>query len=200
VAITYEYTKTRYRGKKAATYEAVRKKQARWALENEAVERYMAGARGKVLDVPVGTGRFLPLWARLRLRFTGIDSSDEMLEQARTKMRLHVPEPMNRGHVVIGDATDLQFRESMFESVACIRFLDLIPEDAMMKVLRELCRVAKERIVLTIRLGETYVHKSNTCTHDRKKFYRAVKRLGWQIEHATPIFGQGWEVIKLVRQ
>jgi ubiquinone/menaquinone biosynthesis C-methylase UbiE len=191
VAITYEYTKTRYRGKKAATYEQVRKKQARWALENEAVERYMAGAKGTVLDVPVGTGRFLKLWDSMKLAATGIDASEEMLAIAQRKK--------SKAFLVKGDAIDLGPAANA-DAAVCIRFLDLIPEDAMMRVLRELCRVAKERIVLTIRLGETYVHKSNTCTHDRRKFYRAVKRHGWQIEHATPIFGQGWEVIKLVRQ
>jgi SAM-dependent methyltransferase len=198
VAITYEYTKTRYRGKKAATYEQVRKKQARWALENEAVERYMAGARGKVLDVPVGTGRFLPLWARLRLRFTGIDSSDEMLEQARTKMqaaRAGAHEPGTRDDRRRHRPTREHVRERRVHPLPRPDTRGRHDEGAAGTVPRgEGAHRAHDR------LGETYVHKSNTCTHDRKKFYRAVKRLGWQIEHATPIFGQGWEVIKLVRQ
>jgi ubiquinone/menaquinone biosynthesis C-methylase UbiE len=194
MGITYEYTKTRYRGKKAATYEAVRKKQARWDLENEAVERYLIGALGPVLDVPVGTGRFLDLYESLGLRAYGIDSSEEMLALARRKRGA------KNAALRLGDAAETKSNDRSFGTVVCVRFLDLIPEDAMVRVLRELCRVARERVVLTIRLGETYVHKSNTCTHDRRKFYRAVKRLGWQIEHATPIFRQGWEVMKLVRQ
>jgi ubiquinone/menaquinone biosynthesis C-methylase UbiE len=196
--ISFEHTKTRYRGRKAETYELVRSGQQRWKMENEAVARYMEGAKGTVLDVPVGTGRFIPLWRKLGLDFRGVDSSEQMLELARKKMG-----SKQRGYhspLKVGDAADLEYEDRTFDSVACIRFLDLIPEEGMLKVLRELCRVARDRVVLTIRLGETYVHKSNTCTHDRRKFYRAVRRHGWEIDHATPIFRQGWEVMRLKRQ
>lgn len=191
--VTFEQTKQKYRGKKAATYETVRRKQERWDLENRAVEHYLEGARGPLLDVPVGTGRFLNLYDNLGFHSHGVDASKEMLALARKK----------RGAEMCvlreGDASDLEFEDGAFGTAVCVRFLDLIPEDSMRKVMAELCRVTRHRVVLTIRLGEKYVHKSNTCTHDRLKFYRAVKRLGWHVYHATPIFKQGWEVIRLDR-
>jgi 2-polyprenyl-3-methyl-5-hydroxy-6-metoxy-1,4-benzoquinol methylase len=81
--VSIEQTTRKYRGRKAATYDEIRRKQQRWHLENEAVERMMANATGTVLDVPVGTGRYLPLWHRLGLACAGIDASEEMLALAR---------------------------------------------------------------------------------------------------------------------
>lgn len=191
--ITFEQTRNRYRGRKAETYEAVRRKQERWDLENRIVERYMEGAGGPVLDVPVGTGRFLDLYEKLGHRVWGVDSSQEMLALARKKRGA------KNAVLVKGDASSMpEFIDRQFGTVVCVRFLDLIPEADMLRVLGELCRVARSRIVLTIRLGAEYVHKSNTCTHDDKKFRRAVSRRGWKIDHETPIFGQGWLVMRLV--
>lgn len=192
--VTYEQTRRKYHGRKAETYDAVRRKQERWDLENEAVRRYLEGAPGPVLDVPVGTGRFLALYARLGLTVTGVDASQEMLALARRKKHA-----VGRCFLEPGDASALNYEDWMFGTSVCVRFLDLIPEENMHDVLRELCRVTQDRIILTIRLGEKYVNKSNTCEHDRKKFYRLVKSHHWQVEHATPIFGQGWEVVRLGR-
>jgi hypothetical protein len=60
-----------------------------------------------------------------------------------------------------------------------------------------LMQAASHTIVLTIRLGESYVLKSNTATHDTKRFKRLVSNHGWKIVEDVPIFTKGWHVLKL---
>jgi len=150
----------------------------------------LRGARGSVLDVPVGTGRFLPLYDELKLIASGIDSSEEMLALASKKK--------SKARLSVGDASKLTCKDKFFDHAVCVRFLDLIDEDAMVKVTKELFRVTRKQIVLTIRLGEKYVPKSNTAEHDEKKFRALIKRSGWMVAQDVPIFNAGWHVMKLM--
>jgi ubiquinone/menaquinone biosynthesis C-methylase UbiE len=179
------------------TYETVRKKQARWHRENELVEALLVPKKlGKVLDVPVGTGRFLKLYDTLGATLVdGIDISDDMLRLAAKKLRpLRVPVAL-----IKGDARKIHKPNRYYETTVCIRFLDLIDEKAMRTVMTELCRVTKTQIILTIRFGEKYVPKSNTAEHDERKFRALIHRAGWQIVHAAPIRDAGWHVLSLER-
>lgn len=195
--VSIQATSKKYRGRKAATYDAVRQKQRRWRLENEIVERMLRELRPKtVLDVPVGTGRFLELYNSLNVEIvTGIDSSDAMLSQAalrkssRRMVRL----------LLVGDAAALEDTPKHEVSV-CVRFLDLIDEDAMRRVVRELCRVTRRAIICTIRYGDKYVPKVNTAEHDRSKFRALVRRCGFEIHEEVPIFEAGWHVVQMRRK
>lgn len=200
--VSMAQTKRKYHGRKAETYDAVRTKQQRWTLENAAVASMLTKLKpvASVMDVPVGTGRFLPLYAELNIgAVCGVDASEEMLALARKK----IPRSMRQHATVelmVGDATKLDGSDATWDTVVCVRFLDLIDEDAMRAVLTELCRVARRAVVLTIRLGENYVPKVNTATHDRNAFKRLVKKLGWKVEEAYEIFDAGWVVIRLGRK
>jgi ubiquinone/menaquinone biosynthesis C-methylase UbiE len=187
--VSIDVTSKRYRGKMAANYEAKRMKQERWHLENGIVQAMLELKKGTLLDVPVGTGRFLEFCSSKGFKITGVDSSQEMLDYANQKVALCVLE--------IGNATALRFKDKSFDHAICIRFLDLIDEPAMQKVVKELCRVTKKTIVATIRFGDKYVPKSNTATHDRRKFMALVKRCGWTIAEDHLVFKQGWSVLRL---
>lgn len=200
--VSIAQTTKKYHGKMAEGYEEKRTKQGRWALENSAVEKLLSvlAPVASVLDCPVGTGRFVPLYAKLSISTViGIDASTTMLALARKKvtprMRQHATVEMMEGNAAALDASD-----KLVDAVVCIRFLDLIDEDAMRKVVGELCRVARKAVILTIRLGDEYVPKSNTATHDRAKFNALVKKLGWKIEENIPIFEAGWSVMRLGRK
>jgi ubiquinone/menaquinone biosynthesis C-methylase UbiE len=186
----FDRTKIKYRGKMAENYETKRMKQERWDVENQIVQSMIELKKGTLLDVPVGTGRFLRYCVDKGFRVTGVDSSSEMLCLAIAKNIACDLEP--------GDATDLHFKDRSFDHTLCVRFLDLIDEPAMRKVVKELCRVTKKTIICTIRFGEEYVLKSNTATHDKKKFAALVKRCGWSIVEEQPIFKQGWFVLRLI--
>jgi ubiquinone/menaquinone biosynthesis C-methylase UbiE len=184
-------TAKKYRGRMAANYEAKRMKQQRWDLENQIVAAMLHTLHGTVLDVPVGTGRYLELYQKFKLDCTGIDTSEEMLALAKQK---NLP-----GKLLIGDATAINFPTKSFDHVVCIRFLDLIDEPAMYRVMKELCRVAKRTVIFTIRLGKKYILKVNTATHNARKLKAYVEKQGWLIAEEQPIFQKGWYVIRLRR-
>jgi hypothetical protein len=112
-----------------------------------------------------------------------------MLAQARAKQ---IP-----GSLILEDAAHMMFAAKSFDVAVCVRFLDLIDEKAMQQVVKELCRVARHTIICTIRLGPKYIAKSNTATHNEKKFRAMLVRFGWKIVQPEPIFNAGWHVLKL---
>jgi ubiquinone/menaquinone biosynthesis C-methylase UbiE len=196
--VTIAQTTRKYRGRKALTYDSVRQRQRRWVIENEEVSRMLHVLNPvSVLDCPVGTGRFFMTYEALPKikELYGIDASEEMLQLAHKKMRSR---PHTQLHV--GDATATGLKDRACDVVVCVRFLDLIDEMAMRRVVAELCRVSRRAIILTIRLGDSYVNKSNTATHDRRAFGRLIGRLGWRVQERVPVFDAGWEIIRLGRR
>lgn len=197
--VSLRQTSLKYRGRKASTYDAIRVKQARWDLENEVVERWLDELRpASILDCPFGTGRFVKFYEKLRTEFvTGVDISEEMLALARKKLPKRAPCAFE---LTKGSAEKIDAADKKYDVVICVRFLDLIDEDAMQTVLKEMCRVALRSVLLTIRLGDRYVPKSNTAEHDRKKFLALVSRLGFRVKE-TVLFREGdWNIIRLERK
>ncbi len=194
--VSIAQTTKKYHGKMAENYEDKRTKQGRWALENAAVEKLLTGQPlAWVLDMPTGTGRFLPLYKKLKVgTVVALDASSSMLSQAKRKAK-----PVDTVFIE-GNATGTHYKNDNFSGTVCIRFLDLIDEEAMQAVMREMARVSRSFIILTIRLGDEYVPKSNTATHDRAKFNALVKKLGWKVEESIPIFEAGWTVMRLGRK
>jgi len=198
MTVSIEKTSKRYRGKMARGYETKRKTQYRWDIENKTVEDMLKLLRPEtVLDVPVGTGRFLKVYQKLGiLNVTGIDSSEEMLELAHRK---RIDKTANY-RLRIGDARKLAASEKSHDVAVCVRFLDLIDEEAMREVVKELCRVAVRAIILTIRLGPKYIPKSNTATHDSNKFRALVRSQGFNIIKEVPVLNAGWQIMRLERR
>ncbi len=122
----------------------------------------------------------------------GLDSSEEMLALAGRKR--------SGADLLQGDATQLNYKDRHFDHVASIRFLDLIPEDAMRAAMSEFCRVAKSTVTVTIRFGKKYVPKSNTAEHNHDKFFALVASLGFECAEKVPIFDAGWHVLHLRRK
>jgi ubiquinone/menaquinone biosynthesis C-methylase UbiE len=193
--VSYEATRRKYRGKTASGYEAKRKPQRRWAEENRLVDEMTADLprRSRLLDAPVGTGRFLPLWELRGFRWLGVDASEEMLALARRKRA------SARNELVEGDVTALDLESGALDCAVCVRFLDLVDQDTMRRAVRELHRVLRAggRFVLTIRLGPEYLPKSNTATHDERAFLTFIKRLGFRVDRDEPVFNAGWHVMQL---
>ena len=193
--VTIDQTRKKYHGRKAATYDEIRRRQRRWKIENETVERMLRQLSPiNVLDCPVGTGRFLAVYRALGCTVLGIDASRSMINLARKKLRGHGYTTLE-----VGDATATDLRDRSYDTVVCVRFLDLIDEAAMRAVMRELCRVAGRAVILTIRLGPQYVNKSNTATHSGNKFMLMVRRLGWRVEESVPVLNAGWTIMRLGR-
>lgn len=197
MTVSIESTSRKYHGRKAETYESVRTKQIRWGLENDEVRRMLEMVKPTtVLDVPVGTGRFIPMYVYVKTKVViGVDISDEMLNQAQEKATRAVRR--NRIAIYLKNRDVLKMAIDPVDVSVCVRFLDLIEEDAMQKVMRKLMRCSTRAIICTIRLGPTYIPKSNTATHHAKRFFTLIKKHGWKVSIATPVFTQGWYIFLL---
>jgi len=108
-----------------------------------AVVAAVAPQRGeKVLDICTGTGAVALELAKAGATVTGIDLSEEMLQEARRK----------RGAQAIRflkmNATDLMFRPDEFDAATISFALHEMPEDIIERVLQETHRVTKHRLVV----------------------------------------------------
>ena len=133
----------------AAEYDAVRFRGLRGrlvnTLEQRLLVRSLAGLpRGaRVLDLPVGTGRLARRMAAEGYRVTGADISLAMMRVAR---RL-ASETHLASDFVRADGETLPFDDGSFDAAVCFRLLSHLPPDARIRLLRELGRVARERVV-----------------------------------------------------
>ena len=138
----------RYYQDRARDYDRLRENQPSWAAEHRALSEIAAelGSGLSVLDVPVGSGRFFPIYGDLDWNVSGLDVSDEMLEVARSRSDgvLAAKPKLSKGK-----ATALPFPDSQFDVVVCFRFLQSIVSfgDAQ-RVIAEIARVSRRFAVL----------------------------------------------------
>src|SRR5687768_13349312 len=107
----------KYYGAAAETYDATRCHSLRWAHEQLAVNDFVT--EGRVLDVPLGTGRYVGLYRAKGLDVIGVDVSEDMLAVAR---RNYPGIDARRGNVL-----GLPFSGGMFAIAVCTRLLDWLP-------------------------------------------------------------------------
>jgi ubiquinone/menaquinone biosynthesis C-methylase UbiE len=188
-----------YRGRKASGYDAKREGAPKWKRENELVKEMLgARPRGYLLDMPVGTGRFLELYRQhAKLRVRGVDSSVDMLHHADKKSSGWSWSTHNL-MLTQGDAVKLDCKNSSFDFVVCVRLLHLVTEPVMRKIVRELVRVSRGRIILTVQLGTAYRLTKDVATHDEVKFRALLKSLGLKTVRDVTITTAGWHVMSLV--
>src|SRR5262249_51069971 len=119
-----------------------------------ALDAVAPGGRG--LDVPCGTGVLTDLLGR-RHRVTSADISQAMLDVAQ--------ERGGTTGLVRADVEALPFKSASFDFVVSNRFIMHLPADVRPRVLRELVRVSRGPVVVTV--CHPYTVKS---------FLRAVRR------------------------
>lgn len=153
-----------YYGERAENYEASRSVKPKWQVEQAAVERFLTD--GPVLDVPVGTGRFIPIYRAKGLEFTGIDISSDMLGQTRSKY----PD----ANIFRGSVFYLPFGEREFETAVCVRLLEWFPIERAALIIEHLRRAA-HTLILTITHGEE--GEPEAFTYDYGKFLSVIDGL-----------------------
>lgn len=141
----------KYYGSIATGYDAKREDNPKWIAEQRIIEGLLADfAPGtRVLDVPIGTGRFIEAYRAKGFDVLGVDKSTDMLAQAMQKA---AGDP----HIAFlnGDVRALDIGSQTFDvGVMCRLTRWLSPEDCK-KALRELQRVCRKRIILTARVAD----------------------------------------------
>lgn len=150
-----------YRGAAPLDYEESRRHKPEWPVEQALIEEMVAD--GPVLDVPLGTGRYLDIYQAKGLRCVGLDISPEMIAQAK----LRQPDL----DAVVGTVFDLPFPDASFGTVVCSRLLNWFYPADMARAVSELKRVGRT-VVVSIRTGMEGEH--GNYTHDLSTFYRAI--------------------------
>lgn len=155
----------KYYGPVAARYDEDRRRSRRWAREQQAVQNFVFS--GPLLDVPVGTGRYLEIYHKKGIPFVGLDLSQDMLAQARKK---YPGADLRQGSIF-----NLPFPAGAFDTAVCTRLFDWLYPDQLAHAIAELRRVARV-LVVSIRYGEEGEGRVN-YTHDLDKFLGLVKGL-----------------------
>jgi len=121
------------------------------AREAALVRRALRGLapNATVLDMPCGAGRLLPVVGEAGRRATGADFSAPMLAVAAA-----AGAPLSRASAFV-----LPFATDAFEAVVCVRLLHHYREDARALILREIARVARERVVVTVFDRASHKHR-----------------------------------------
>lgn len=147
---TYRKPKgNQYYGDVAEGYTERRSKQDWWHTEQAIMRELLRDvpASASVLDVPFGTGRFVPYYLEKGMAVHGIDISEEMIAAAGKELGAQ----FEKCAAKVGDATHLPYPDASFDLVVSFRFLDTILSfgDAK-KALAEFSRVTKSQAILEI--------------------------------------------------
>ena len=149
--MSLERLKTRYTGQTAATYNQRKHEQAHWWAEQDITARMLAGIASeqrrsvRVLDIPVGTGRFLSAYRELGMQAVGYDISADMLDEARREAeRLRYSPELREANI-----TSLPLENGAVDVVVCMRFLNHLEFGELERVLAELVRVTRLDLIAT---------------------------------------------------
>lgn len=140
-----------YYNDRADNYEKRRKKQGWWHVEQEGMLALldMLPQGLSVVDIPFGTGRFVPYYVERGYKISGLDSSGHMIDAARRSLGAL----FDHCHCSIGDAARLPFEDERFDLLVSTRFLrDIITYDVAKRALAEFSRVTKKYAI--IQLGQ----------------------------------------------
>ena len=145
----------KYYGAVATGYDAKRENDPKWTVEQRIIEDMLSDLPRdtRLLDCPVGTGRFLKCYADRGFIVLGMDRSPDMLQQALKK-----GEPLNlRGELRQGNILQTGLPDDEVDvAVNCRITRWVIGEHGpagIQQMLREMQRVAKKRIILTARVA-----------------------------------------------
>ena len=168
----------KYTAEVAANYERDRQVEAMWWKEDEFVREYFRDrVVPRLLDLPVGTGRFFPHYVGVQ-QVVGVDVSEDMLTQARSKLAL-LPAGA-AGSVERGDLFGLRFGDREFTHVVVWRLFHLIPETLLPAAVAELCRVAVGEIVL-----QTYISAPPPALPRRARLEAQLRRVARAVRGAV---------------
>lgn len=141
---------TAYTGETATGYDARRAPTEKWLTEDSTVRELLrvVPVGSRILDIPVGTGRFLELYQERGLKVAGRDISPDMLAAAREKLN-QLGE--YDGFLELADIRSIPDDDDKYDCALSVRFLNWVDSRGLEDALRELRRVSKRYLIVGIR-------------------------------------------------
>ncbi len=180
----------KFHGAIASGYDAKREQDGKWIIEQQVIEGMLSDLPPDtlILDIPIGTGRFIPYYDAKGFQFLGLDRSEDMLKQAMAKGG-----PNTRGELHVGDILDTKLLDKVVDVAVCCRITRWIMGDhgpaGIVKMLQEMQRVTRQRIILTARVRD---HKF-AVSHEL--LLSALK--GWKISKDVAGVDMNYRIIQL---
>jgi hypothetical protein len=167
-ALYYRLRKEHYRDESLASrYDQLRfggtrarRNAAKWRAIERAMDR--ADDIGSVLDLPTGTGRFLPQLLARGLSVVGADISREMMLVGREKCATQAGDGVAFAQC---DAEALPFGDRTFDCVLTIRFLFHLTAQARVRALTEFARVSRRWVIADYRHRYSLRYLRQTTAH-----------------------------------
>jgi SAM-dependent methyltransferase len=180
----------RYRGKGATGYEAKRAGKEKWILENKGVETLLPLGIKTVLDVPIGTGRFYTSYRNHGLKITGVDTSPDMLKEAKKKgiTDLH-----------LADIRKMPFPDKSFDLAVCIRLFGWFEPDEVLAAMKEMARVANILIIGNrTKEGEAFCKSNSLWNHSHTAFLGWIDKIGYKIDDVVHVGNKGNSIYRMI--
>lgn len=183
----------KYHGDVATGYDAKRMASPKWVAEQGIIEDMLKGLKTglwhpefkpAVVDIPVGTGRFIPFYESQGYCWHGLDVSVDMLKQAAAKTQNR-----QKARLEQGDVRKLELPDGYCQAAVMCRLTRWLSEPDCQQAMKELQRIARERIVFTARVRN----------HPYAKPYGLFTSVldGWQIHRDEEADGPDYRVIEL---
>ncbi len=195
-----------YYGSRAKEYVKKRAGAPLYQAELAAVARLLRDVPDgvSVLDVPFGTGRFVPFYLKKKMSVSGLDASSEMIAAAREALGAQFEPCRTR----LGDAAALPYPDESFDLLVCVRFLgSIIDFGHAKKALSEFARVTRGQFILSVNekrdraLRWHYPREDETMGGKlyAREFAALLRDAGFRVVRKDgPLFANGRRAVYLV--
>lgn len=161
-----------YDSKVALAYNSDREHEEHWSKENEYIAKYFTEINtDTILDIPVGTGRFLKYYPP-NSKLYGMDISSHMISEAQKEA-----EKLQKTNIrfEVGDAANLSlFTNDSIDTIICCRLMHLVNTNDRIKFLQEFSRVLKGNLILQLYIDKP---KANIFFRGLSKVIRMLRKL-----------------------
>lgn len=143
---------TKYVGAVAEGYDQKRETSPKWNIEQNIIIDMLNDlpAETVILDAPCGTGRFFDFYQDKKFKVCGLDLSADMLNQATKKVR---PECQELFRFAQGDVRQVALPDKSVDVAVMCRLTRWLDPQGCKDAIKELQRVAKQRIIFTARVA-----------------------------------------------
>lgn len=187
----------RYSSRGAKRYES-RRKSVRWEAEAKAFTHLYARINPrKVLDLPVGTGRFFEVYLKSNAEVLGVDISENMLQEAAKK----IPPGANI-RLARADILDLQQPSPLgsgFDLIVCMRFVYWLRPQELTIMLQKFAATGAPLLVASTKVALDKPDRilgggwKRSLRRLRAHLYRAVVKRVYREAELLDIFAaNGW--------